>query len=84
MEVEEKPTLSELMIDQLEIANLIVLNKIDLVTEEELEGIMCYIKSINTNSEIVPTSYSKVDFKNLLSVKRFDLQTAENDAKWIM
>lgn len=45
---------------------------------------MCYLKSINPNSEMVPTSYSKIDLKNLISVKRFDLETAEKDQKWIL
>jgi G3E family GTPase len=63
---EEKPTLSELMISQLEIANVIVVNKKDLVTKEQLEKVNCYLKSINPNSEIISTTYSNVNLKNLL------------------
>ena len=33
---------------------------------------------------MIATSYSKIDLKNLISVKRFDLQTAEKDQKWIL
>jgi G3E family GTPase len=73
MENEEKSTISELMIDQLEVANLVVLNKVDLATKEEVEKVIAYIRSISPNTEIVPTSYSKVDLKNILAVKRFDL-----------
>lgn len=43
-----------------------------------------YLKSINPNSEIVATSYSKVDLKDLMNVPRFDLEKAENDQKWIL
>lgn len=43
-----------------------------------------YLKSINPNSEIIPTSYSKVDLKDLMNVARFDLEKAENDQKWIL
>lgn len=35
-EEEEQPTLSELMIDQLEIANIIIVNKKDLVSPQQL------------------------------------------------
>ena len=61
------------MIDQLEIANIIIVNKKDLVTKQQLEMVIGYLKSINPNSEIIPTSYSKVDLKNLMTVSRFDL-----------
>lgn len=80
---DEKPTMSELMINQLEIANMIIVNKTDLVTKEQLEKVTIYLKSINPNTEIVPTVYSKVDLKDLIKVKRFDLETAEKDQKWI-
>lgn len=71
------------MINQLEIANMIIVNKTDLVTKEQLEKVTIYLKSINPNTEIVPTTYSKVDLKDLIKVKRFDLETAEKDQKWI-
>lgn len=38
-----------------------------------MEKVMCYLKSINPNSEIIATSYSKVNMKEILSVKKFDL-----------
>jgi G3E family GTPase len=38
------------MISQLEIANSIIVNKKDLVTQVELEKILCYLKSINAKS----------------------------------
>jgi len=61
------------MIDQLEVANIIVLNKIDLVSKKNLNIVLANIKAISPDSEIIQTNYSKVDLKNVLSVKRFDL-----------
>ena len=72
------------MIDQLEVANIIVLNKIDLVTKKNLNIVMANLKAINPDSEIIPTNFSKVDLKSVFSVKRFDLEKAEKDIKWIM
>ena len=60
------------------------MNKKDLVTKKQLEMVIGYLKSINPNSEIVPTAYSKVDLKDLMKVARFDLEKAENDQKWIL
>lgn len=54
------------------------------MTEQRLEKVIGYLKSINPNSEIIPTTYSKVDLKDLMKVPRFDLEKAENDQKWIL
>lgn len=37
---------------------------------------MANLKAINPGTEIIPTNFSKVDLKNVLSVKRFDLEKA--------
>ena len=54
------------MIDQLEVANIIVLNKIDLVTKKNLNIVMANLKAINPDSEIIPTNFSKVDLKSVV------------------
>ena len=57
------------MIDQLEVANIIVLNKIDLVTKKNLNIVIANLKAINPDSEIIPTNFSKVDLKSVFSVR---------------
>lgn len=61
------------MINQLEIANIIIVNKMDLVATWDLGTVVGYLKSINPNSEIVATSYSKVNLKDLMKAPKFDL-----------
>ena len=56
----------------------------DLVAPEDLGTVVGYLKSINPNSEIVTTSYSKVNLKDLMKAPKFDLEKAENDQKWIL
>jgi G3E family GTPase len=61
MEDEEKPTIAELMLDQLEIADLVIVNKTDLVDEKKLSDVVGYVQGINPNSEVIISKYSKVD-----------------------
>jgi G3E family GTPase len=72
------------MIDQLEICDIIVLNKIDLVTKKQLKVVKANLKALNPEAEVIPTNFSIVDLKNVLSVKRFNLEKAEKDSKWIL
>lgn len=65
-------------------ANLIILNKTDLISKKNLNKVIANLKAINPDTEIIPTTYSKVDMKNVISIKRFDLEKAEKDVKWIM
>ena len=61
MNEEEKPTIAELMIDQLEIADLVIVNKTDLVDEKKVSDVVGYVQGINQNSEVILSKYSKVD-----------------------
>lgn len=63
------------MLDQLEIADLIVINKTDLVSKKQKGAVHAYIKGINPESDILETTYSKIDLQ-LIFKKRFDLEKA--------
>jgi G3E family GTPase len=60
-------------IEQLAFADRILLNKIDLVDEQELAAVGRRIRAINANAEIIPTSMSRVDLDRILGVGAFDL-----------
>jgi G3E family GTPase len=49
------------MLDQLEIADLVIVNKTDLVDEKKLSDVVGYVQGINPNSEVIISKYSKVD-----------------------
>ena len=58
--LEDERTISDLMVDQIEFADVIVVNKSDLVTEEEMKDVMERISSINGLAKMHLTSHSKV------------------------
>jgi len=76
-------TVPELMIDQIEFANIIILNKTDLATAADLTRIMATLRRLNPAAEIIPAKYSKVPLNKLLNTKRFDFQQAAMAPGWL-
>ena len=80
---EEQIPISQLFLDQVEFANVIVLNKVDLVGREQLASVESLIKRLNPSAEIVHTQYSNIDLKKVLNTKVFDFEEAQQSEKWI-
>jgi G3E family GTPase len=76
-------TIVNLLTDQIEFANVIVLNKEDLVTRNELEELEAIIHSLNPEAQIIKTSNSKIETKNIINTGLFDYEKAEASAGWI-
>ena len=53
--------------NQIEYSDLILLNKIDLVNEDELSNAISIIKKVNNNSKIICCSYCNIDYNNIFS-----------------
>lgn len=76
-------TIVNLLTDQVEFANVIILNKADLVTEETIGILRSTIKKLNPNAKIIESSFSKVSPKEILNTGRFDFEEAEQSAGWL-
>ena len=71
-------------VEQLAFADRIMLNKIDLVDEEDLEAVEARIKSINNHAPIFRTENSLIDPKELINIGSFDLdRTLEMDPEFL-
>jgi len=64
-------TIAELMMEQVEFSNVVVLNKGDLVSEEQQRDIMDKIFLINPRAKIVKTIQSRVDIKSILNTRLY-------------
>jgi G3E family GTPase len=80
---DDERTIVDLLVDQVEFADVIVLNKTDLVTPEHLAKVEATIKALNRNAKLIHTSHSKVDLKDVLNTGRFDLEKASQSAVWL-
>ena len=76
-------TIVNLLTDQIEFANVIVLNKTDLVTTKQLGTIKIAIQKLNPSAKIIESSFSKVEPKEILNTGLFDFEEAEQGADWI-
>ncbi|UXX78810.1 GTP-binding protein [Reichenbachiella carrageenanivorans] len=80
---EDTRTIVNLLTDQVEFANIILLNKTDLVSEAQLGLLEGTFKKLNPEAQIIRTSYGKVDPKTILNTKLFNYDQAEQAAGWI-
>ena len=76
-------TIVNLLTDQIEFANVIILNKTDLVDQNTLGVLKEVIHKLNPNAEIVESSFSKVAPSKILNTGLFNFEEAEQNAGWI-
>jgi G3E family GTPase len=75
--------LSDLLTDQVEFADVIVLNKTDLVGQVELNDVVGLLKRLNPVAKFVLSQNSKVDLADVLNTGRFDFEKASQSAGWL-
>ena len=82
---EEKPEdVENEAVEQLAFADRILLNKIDLVSDIEIQEVERKIKSINVSAPIFHTENSLIDPKELINIGSFDLEkTLEMDPEFL-
>ncbi|TYL38571.1 cobalamin biosynthesis protein CobW [Natronococcus pandeyae] len=74
--------LSDLLIEQLEVANLVLLNKADLCSDSELEEAEALVRALQPDAETIRTEFSVVDPNRLLGVDLFEPQHLGEGAGW--
>ena len=75
-------TIVNLLTDQIEFANVIILNKTDLVDEKTVGLLKASIQKLNPGAKIIKSNFSKVDPKEILNTKLFDFEEAQLSAGW--
>ena len=76
-------TIVNLLTDQIEFANVIIINKCDLISKEHLELLKSIITKLNPGSKIIESKFSKIDISEIIDTKLFDFAKAEQSAGWI-
>lgn len=81
-EIDEED-IENLLIQQIEFCNKIILNKVDDLSEEELNKVKAIIRKLQPKAEIIETNYGKVDVNKILNTNSFDFEEASMSAGWI-
>lgn len=78
----DQRTIVNLLTDQVEFANVIVLNKCDLVSKEKLGNLKAVLRKLNANAKIIEAVKGRVPLKEILHTGLFDFDTTSQSAGW--
>lgn len=79
---EDERTLVHLLTDQIEFADVVVLNKVDDATAEQVDAARKIIRSLNADTQIVEANYSDVPSSKIFDTGLFDFEKAESHPMW--
>jgi G3E family GTPase len=75
-------TIVNLLTDQIEFANVIILNKTDLVDRDTVGLLKASIQKLNPSAKILCSDFGKIDPKEILNTRLFDFEEAQTSAGW--
>ena len=79
----DEDDLASLVIQQVEFCNIILLNKADEVSADELLRIKAILRQIQPKAAIVPCNYGDVDIDKIINTGLFDFEKVATSARWI-
>ncbi|KAI5919282.1 putative cobalamin synthesis protein [Camillea tinctor] len=80
---EDDRNISDLQVDQVEFADVIVVNKCDLVSKEEVNRITGVVKKLNPDAKVLTTVHSRLDLDSILDTRMFSYEKAALSAGWL-
>ncbi len=75
-------TIVDLLVEQIEFADVVVLNKIGTATPDERDAARKIIVALNPDAKLIETDFGQVDLKDVLGTGRFDIDKAEEHPLW--
>lgn len=79
---DDERTLVDLLVDQIEFADVIVLNKLDIASPNELDAARAIIRSLNAGARIIETSNAHVALSDILDTGLFSFEAAHHHPTW--
>jgi len=80
---EDERSVADLLVDQVEFADVLLISKTDLTTSADIERLIAILKVLNTRATIIPISSGEVDLDSVLNTGLFDFEEAEKAPGWL-
>lgn len=79
---EDDRALVNLLVEQIEFADVVILNKVDTASAEQTDAARKIVRSLNPDAELLETTMSRVPLDKVLNTGRFDHEKAEEHPLW--
>jgi len=80
---EDERSITDLLIEQVEFADVILISKVDLISSSERLELMAILKRLNSQAEILPMVMGAVPLGKILDTGRFDFERAAQAPGWL-
>ena len=80
---EDYRTVVNLLTDQIEFANVIIINKVDLISASDLQVLRGMLTRLNPGAKILESTFGNVPLKEIMHTGLFNYEEAEASAGWI-
>ncbi|WP_394189619.1 zinc metallochaperone GTPase ZigA [Pseudoalteromonas atlantica] len=80
---EDERSITDLLVDQVEFADVILISKTDLVSAEQVSQLTAILKTLNTQAKIIPISAGNVAVEEILNTGLFDFDKAQQAPGWL-
>ncbi|WP_020181567.1 zinc metallochaperone GTPase ZigA [Methylotenera sp. 1P/1] len=80
---EDERTVVDLLIEQIEFCDVLVLNKTDLMSHNEIDRLQAILKTLNPRADIVRSQHGQVPLERVINTKRFSFEEAADAPGWL-
>jgi len=80
---EDERSITDLLIEQIEFADVILISKIDLISSHERAELMAILERLNAQAQIIPMVMGEVPLDKILNTGRFDFERAAQAPGWL-
>ena len=80
---EDERSVADLLVDQVEFADVLLVSKTDLIDSSKLDRLIAILKTLNTRAKIIPIANGNVNINDILDTQLFDFEQAEAAPGWM-
>lgn len=80
---EDERSVADLLVDQVEFADVILVSKTDLAADADIQRLTAILKTLNTHAKIIPIRQGQVDIHAVLDTGLFDFERAQQAPGWL-